>query len=243
MAADHLEGLLKTYDNEIEILAKISSVSKGIEWFKKNASPDLIFLDIDLGDGLSFEIIENLNLGTAIIFTTAYDEYAIKAFKVNSIDYLLKPIDLEELSAAINKYKNLSFQNISSQMMLENISDTINKLNKSFKNRFIVKVGEQIKWFSVDNISFFFSRDKSTYIHADDGRNYPIDYTVEQIEGMVNPEAFYRANRKYLLSIKCIERIITMSKNKIKIVLKNWDDQNVFVSRDRMKGFKSWLDK
>ncbi len=243
LAAQHLEkqiASLELYD--INILESVNSVKNSIKWFLKNEKPDLIFMDIDLGDGLCFEIFEVVELNTPVIFTTAYDEYAIKAFKVNSIDYLLKPIDKEDLEGALLKFSNLTQTdagNISGK-----ISDIQQYMAPEFKERFIIKIGEHIKSVPTKTVGFFYSRDKATYACSTvDSRNYLLDYTLDTIETLINPVEYFRINRKYIVRFSSIQDIIAYSNSRLRLILNNCDDPEVIVARDRVNSFKSWLDR
>lgn len=236
-AARKLERMLSIYN--FKILGNLTSVHSSIEWFNNNPHPDLIFLDIQLSDGLSFEIFENLNILSHIIFTTAFDEYTLKAFKHNSIDYLLKPIDEEELSYAINKFKtyrtNITYQ------QTEQIKLLLNSSTNKYKNRFTVKVGTHIHSISTEDIECFYSENKATYLYTISGQNYLIDYSLEQLEDLLNTTEFHRINRKYIITIKSIKDIIVYSNSRLKIMLKHYKEDDIIVSRERVKIFKDWL--
>jgi len=244
LAAKRLENLLCKYDKKIEILAKISSVKKSVNWFNENTEPDLAFMDIQLGDGLCFEIFEQVKINSPIIFTTAFDEYAVKAFKVNSVDYLLKPFSFKELSNSIEKYKTnfeqKSLNNITTQQT--QIEQVINMLTNKYKDRFVVKVGLHIKPIETTNILYFYSMEKASYIHTSEGNNYVIDFSLDKIENFINPKQFFRINRKYIINIKAINDIISFSNSRLKIDLKNSDNQGIIVSREKVNKFKKWLD-
>lgn len=243
-AAAKLERLLLKYNDQINILEKIDSVKKAVKWLQLPGNkPELIFMDIQLADGLSFEIFEHVDIEAPVIFTTAFDEYALKAFKVNSIDYLLKPIDEDDLEAAFKKLDRLAGNHQPKSNTLEQITQAMAMLTNKYKSRFVIKVGEHIKSIAVDEVLYFFSRDKASYCCINDGKNYLLDYSLEQIEGMVDPEIFFRINRKYLLSLKAIDDIISYSNSRLKIVLKSCSDNDVIVSRDRVNDFKNWLDR
>ncbi|MTI23307.1 response regulator transcription factor [Fulvivirga sp. RKSG066] len=242
LAANRLEKLILSCESDAQVLAKIDSVEKSVEWLKKNPEPNLIFMDIQLADGLSFEIFEHTSITSPIIFTTAYDEYALKAFKVNSIDYLLKPIDKEELERALNKFHDLLPKN-TQPYPLDQMATVMQMLSTTYKNRFLVKTGEHIKSIAVDEILFFFSRDKATYCHTVDNRNYLLDYSLEQIDGLVDPKVYFRVNRKYLVRIESIKDIISYSNSRLKLKFKNEHTEEPVVSRDRVSDFKAWLDR
>ncbi|MCF8369710.1 MAG: LytTR family DNA-binding domain-containing protein [Bacteroidales bacterium] len=240
--ADHLEELILKYDASIDLLGRIGSVKKGIEWFNTNQHPDLAFFDIQLGDGLSFEIFEKTEVLCPIIFTTAYNEYALNAFKVNSVDYLLKPIDFDELKIAIDKYKkNFAKEEIPIQRLV--YDNILNMLTDNYKQRFVVKVGEHIKSIPVTNILYFYSLEKATFMHTTDNRNFVIDYSVEQLETLVDPNKFFRINRKFLISLESIQDIISYSNSRLRLELKYNNDMDAIVAREKVVKFKEWLDK
>lgn len=240
-AARLLQRKLKNFNIEVEIM--LHSVEESIEWFSKNEHPDLIFLDIQLSDGLSFEIFEKIAIKSAVIFTTAYDEYALKAFKLNSIDYLLKPIDEEELEVAISKFKmRLPKQENTFQMDFEEIKKMLqNPLGENFKTRFTVKVGQYLKVISIDEIECFFSENKGTYIHTSDNRDYLIENTLETLEQELDPKKFYRISRKFILPLQSIKEIVVYSNSRLKINLATFSNDEVIVSREKVTDFKSWI--
>jgi len=242
LAAEGLIGLIQQVDPNINIIAQLTSVKKSIEWFNKNDHPDLAFFDIQLEDGLSFEIFENTIVDCPVIFTTAYHEYAIRAFKVNSIDYLLKPVDYNELATAIEKYKR-SYKNRIIQPKQEVFDKVLNLLTNDFKQRFAIKVGEHIRSVAIESILYFYSMEKATFLHTDDNHNYVLDYSLEQIEGLVDPQRFFKINRKYIITIDSIDDIITYSNSRLKIELKHSDDHDVIVAREKVREFKKWLDR
>ena len=242
LAAERLESLIKQYDAEIKIVGTCDSVTSSVKWFNSNPAPDLAFLDIQLSDGLSFEIFDETIVGCPVIFTTAFDEYAIKAFKVNSIDYLLKPIDLDELSGAIEKFKKTQRpEDIPQQHQV--FDKVLQMLSHNYKKRFVIKVGEHIRSIPVTDILYFYSYDKATYLHTSENRNYVIDYPLEQLEDLVDPGLFFRVNRKYMIAMNSFEDIISYSNSRLKVELLHSDDQDVIVAREKVKEFKNWLDK
>ena len=226
----------------IETSVMLHSVAEAIDWFSKNKHPDLIFLDIQLSDGLSFEIFEAIEIKSAIIFTTAYDEYALKAFKLNSIDYLLKPIDEDELAIAVNKYKQRMPKQESLQIDFEQIKKMLsNPFEKSYKKRFTVKIGQQLKVIPIDEIECFFSENKGTYIHTFDNRNYLIESTLEVLEHELDAKEFYRISRKFIISLKAIKEIVVYSNSRLRVILPSYKEEEVIVSREKVAGFKSWI--
>lgn len=225
-------------------MINLSSVEEAVEWFGSNDEPDLIFLDIQLSDGLSFEIFEQVKVNSSIIFTTAYDEYALRAFKLNSIDYLLKPIQEDELKVAIEKFqnnKNAIFGfNQQFDLFRQFMSTTS---NVEYKERFVVKIGAQIKIVLRSEIVCFYSENKATYIQTVEGRNYIIDYTLEELEKMVNPVDFFRVNRKFIISVHSIKDIYTYSNSRLKLNLINLESDDLVVSREKVNEFKKWIEK
>ncbi|HQA73955.1 LytTR family DNA-binding domain-containing protein [Flavobacterium sp.] len=221
----------------------LHSVEEAITWFNSNTHPDLIFLDIQLSDGLSFEIFETIDIKSAVIFTTAYDEYALRAFKLNSIDYLLKPIDEEELSIAISKFSNQFQKNTVSSLDFEMIKKMlVNPIEREFKKRFTIKMGQQLKMIAIEEIECFYSENKGTYIHTLDNRDYLIDSTLEQLEAELNPEDFYRVSRKFIISMKSIKEIQLHSNSRLKVILPSYKADEIIVARERVVEFKEWLE-
>ena len=230
----------------LQVNTMLHSVEESIVWFQNNPHPDLIFLDIQLSDGLSFEIFEYFDkaqhhIKSAVIFTTAYDEYALRAFKLNSIDYLLKPIDEEDLEIAVNKFKaRTQSQNIS--LDFEAIKRMlVNPVEKEYKKRFSVKIGQQIKVISIDEVECFYSENKGTYIHTLDNRDYLIDSTLEVVEAEINPKEFYRVSRKFIVPLKAVKEIQVYSNSRLIIKLPTYKDDEVIVARERVGGFKEWI--
>ena len=230
----------------LQVNTMLHSVEEAIAWFQNHPHPDLIFLDIQLSDGLSFEIFEYFDkaqqhIKSAVIFTTAYDEYALRAFKLNSIDYLLKPIDEEDLEVAVNKFKaRTQSQNIS--LDFEAIKRMlVNPVEKEYKKRFSVKIAQQLKVISIDEVECFYSENKGTYIHTLDNRDYLIDSTLEVVEAEINPKEFYRVSRKFIVPLKAVKEIQVYSNSRLKIILPTYKDDEVIVARERVSDFKEWI--
>jgi len=227
----------------IEAQAMLHSVSEAIAWFKSNEHPDLILLDIQLSDGLSFEIFENVEVNSAIIFTTAYDEYALKAFKLNSIDYLLKPIDDEELETAINKFKSNHTEPHDILVDINHIKKLlINPLDKEYKKRFTIKVGQHLRVVDAEDIECFYSEQKATYCYTSGKKNYLMDFSLEQLEEMLDPIKFCRVNRKFIIQMDSISDIISYTNSRLQVKLKHFSEQEIIVSRERVKDFRKWLE-
>jgi len=239
-AARLLQRKLEKLDLKVETL--LHSVEESIAWFSQNEHPDLIFLDIQLSDGLSFEIFEKVTIKSAIIFTTAYDEYALKAFKLNSIDYLLKPIDEDDLSSAVGKFKARIPQEKSHQFDFEQIKMMLNDpFGKNYKKRFTVKIGQHLKVIAIDEVECFFSENKGTYIHTIDNRNYLMEATLETLEQELDPAVFFRISRKFIIPMQAVKEIVLYSNSRLKVILPTFKDDEVIVSREKVSDFKAWI--
>lgn len=241
-AAEWLKRIIHEYNPQVLVLDVIDSVSDAVGWFQTNQPPDLVFMDIQLADGLSFEIFEKTEVLCPVIFTTAYQEYAIKAFKVNSVDYLLKPISQEELAVAFRKFVNQYHNNPSPTITLELLGRVKEMLRKPTKSRFVIKVGEHLKSIEVDDILFFYSFEKATFLCTSQYKNYLVDYSLDRIAELVDNRRFFRINRKYILSNRSIADIVQYSNSRLKIKLIKPDEESIIVSRDKVAAFKEWLD-
>ncbi len=226
----------------LQVNTLLHSVEESIAWFQNNQHPDLIFLDIQLSDGLSFEIFETIDIKSAVIFTTAYDEYALRAFKLNSIDYLLKPIDEDDLSIAITKFKNQFQKSSVSALDFEAIKKMlVNPIDREYKKRFTIKMGQQLKMIQIEDVECFYSENKGTYLHTFDNRDYLLDITLEQLETELDPKEFYRVSRKFIIPLKAIKEIQLYSNSRLKVILPTYKDDEVIVSREKVSDFKEWL--
>ena len=239
-AARLLQRKLEKLQIKVDIL--LHSVEEAIEWFTKNEHPDLIFLDIQLSDGLSFEIFEKIEIKSAVIFTTAYDEFALRAFKLNSIDYLLKPIDEDDLIMAVAKYKDRVPKKEKLQLDFDEIKKMLaNPFEKEFKKRFTVKIGQHLKVIGVEEVECFYSENKGTYLHTFDNRNYLIETTLEILEQELDPQKFYRVSRKFIVPIAAIKEIVLYSNSRLKVILPSYNEEDVVVSREKVSQFKDWI--
>ncbi|HRB70387.1 MAG: response regulator transcription factor [Flavobacterium sp.] len=226
----------------LNVHTMLHSVEESLQWFQTNPHPDLIFLDIQLSDGLSFEIFEQIDIKSAVIFTTAYDEYALKAFKLNSIDYLLKPIDEDDLEVALNKYRQRNPEPQQLSLDFETIKRMlVNPVDKSYKKRFTVKIGQQLKVIPIEEIECFYSENKGTYVHTTDNRDYLLDQTLELLETELDPKDFYRVSRKFIIPMRAIKEIVLYSNSRLKVVLPTYKGDEVIVSRERVSDFKEWI--
>jgi len=239
-AQDRLIQQLKLIDPSIEMAAKLDSIKSSVQWLENNPHPDLLFLDIQLADGLSFSIFDSVVTDKPIIFCTAYDEYAIQAFKHNSIDYLLKPIDQNELKAAVDKFKSLRGENTS--IDLKALQEMLQAPKRAYKQRFMVKLGDKIKSIKQEEIQYLYSEHKATFLKSADDRKFIIDYTLDQLEELLNPSLFFRLNRKYIAQLDAIEEVYAYSNSRLKVKLKSCDDNDILVSREKVGKLKEWLD-
>lgn len=241
-AAVRLEKMIKGIDPGAEIIARLESVAESVEWFRKNSPPDLLFLDIHLEDGLSFRIFEQVDVDVPVVFTTAFDEYAIKAFKLKSIDYLLKPIAQEELSRAMEKFKNWGNrgkQNLDIQELIQ----LINKGGKTIRERFSVTVGQKIKSIEVKDIAYFFSTSGITFVVMKSKHQYSLDLSLDSLAAELGPGSFFRINRQYLISLQSIENVHIFPKSRLKVDLTPPPTEGgIFVSLDKVVDFKKWID-
>ena len=237
-AVNHLKRLIGRVASDIEIIGTFETVREAIAYLEQNPALDLIFSDVQLADGVSFEIFSKVRVECPIIFTTAYDSYAIEAFNTNGVDYLLKPIEEERLHKAIEKAKKFS-----SNSALESLLSHRTNLNtRQKKSRFMVKVGEKIRTIMVEDILAFYSFERTTYLHTNTHRNYIIDYSLEELESMLDQGRFFKINRKYIVSIEACSQIIAWSNSRLKIDIEGMDDDKIVVARERVREFKTWLD-
>jgi two-component system LytT family response regulator len=241
LAASRLQKMIEAVLPEAKVEGPLQSVKKAMEWFALNSPPALAFFDIQLADGLSFEVFEQTKVGCPVIFTTAYDEYAIKAFKVNSIDYLLKPIQAGALEQAVVKFKQLAEPKAFIEPVLP--EKMLMQLNRQYKSRFVVKIGDLIYAVPVDEVLYFFSEEKATFLVTKQSKRYIIDYPLDHVEQMVDPALFFRTNRKFLVGFRAIQQIVAYSGSRLKLNLFQAEKHEVLVSREKVASFKDWLDQ
>ena len=242
LAAERLIHLITDIEPAAQVLKSIESIKAAVKWLSSNPHPDLIFMDIQLADGLSFEIFNKVNVEVPVIFTTAYNEYALRAFKVNSIDYLLKPVDKEELRVSINKYRKLNrniAQNVAFHPHL--LKQVVDAIQNPYKSRFVVRIGEHIKAIAVEDVACFYSSEKSSFIRSISGRDYALDSSLEQLEDELDSRKFFRVNRQYIVALAHIKDIIAYSGNRLKLNIMGGDQEEILVSREKVTDFKKWL--
>jgi two-component system, LytTR family, response regulator LytT len=239
-AAKRLQKLILEINPSAQVSENIVSVTSAVKWLQQNNMPNLIISDVQLADGLSFEIFKTIEVTCPIIFTTAYDQYAIEAFKVNSIDYLLKPIKKEELKNAIEKFKKI--QQASTPINIKQLLQTIGQApTTDYKKRFIVKYGEHIKTINVEDVAFFYTEDKINFLTTKENRRFTVDYNLDALENILDPVTFFRINRQYIINIQSIAEMFTYSKSRVLIKLNPPAKHETVVSTERSGDFKSWL--
>lgn len=244
-ALTKLEALIAKYDPFCTVEAKIKSVKEGLGWFGQVRNIDLILADIQLTDGLSFEIFEQLKIQTPIVFITAFDQYAIEAFKLNSIDYLLKPVTLPQLSQSLDKFKSFSkhLPNESNEFPnWQQLKDALTKPNNNYKTRFGIKVGENLKTITTEDIVCFYADGRTVYLTNKENRNYIVDSKLEIIESQVNPKHFFRANRTFIVNIDYIKNVSIHSNSRYKLNMQAETTEEIIVSRSKAQQFKEWFD-
>jgi len=239
-AALRLQKLVAETSPDIHVEAILDSIETSVDWLQNHALPELIFLDIQLSDGLSFEIFKKIRVDSFIIFTTAYDEYAIKAFELNSIDYLLKPVNKVHLARAFEKFRVMHGR---VQFNIDELLNVIEKRKSAYKTRFVINIGNKIKSIETKEVAYFYSMEKSTFLSSEEGKSYPVDFSLDTLETMVDPELFFRINRQYLVSYNAITNILVLTKSRIKLDLIPAAEEEIFVSNARTHEFRKWLDR
>lgn len=240
ISAHILQDILTDNFPDIEIVANLNSVGRAVEWLKENEEPNLIFMDIQLPDGLGFDVFRQVDISSPVIFTTAFDQYALKAFKVNSLDYLLKPVDTTELHKAILKYKEWHGK----KTKLDNavIEELVRNLTKpKYRERFMVKNGQNLYYVPTPDIGFAFAEDGLVFLVGQDGKKHHVDHKIEDLHNLLDPKDFFRVNRKFIVRISAIQKISTWFNSRLKLDVHHADDHEVIVSRERVADFKNWL--
>ena len=243
LAVKKLQKTLSFVDNTIEIAGITDSISSSVEWLQNNEAPDLILMDIELADGQSFAIFDLISVTSPVIFTTSYDEFALKAFKVNSIDYLLKPVQPEDLEVALKKYKSMRGYTASTD-----IQSLVNELQqqlspKEYRKRFLVKNGQKLVSIAIDSIAYFYSDGRLNFFKTIDNKKYVVDYTMDELEDMLNPQDYFRVSRSFYVSVACISKIDDYFGNRLILQLQPATEKEVLVSREKVMPFKKWMGK
>lgn len=242
-ALNRISKMMKEVDAEVQIVATADSIASAIKLFEQHKNIDLVLMDIELADGQSFEIFNQTRVSCPVIFTTAYDEFALKAFKVNSIDYLLKPIDPEDLKRAVTKFKTFSSQPVPDYpVQIQTLLAGLKKETASYKNRFLIKTGTKLISIAVDQIAYFHAADKAVYVHTFNGQKYIIDHSLDELMNLLDPALFFQLNRQFVANVNGIQSVHTYFNGKLKIELTPAAEEDVVVSREKAGDFKRWLD-
>ncbi len=242
LAAERLIDMIKELEPTVQILQSLESVRATIQWLETHPHPDLIMMDVQLADGLCFEIFEKTAVDVPVIFTTAYNEYAIRAFKVNSIDYLLKPIDIIELKASLQKYQKRNFQSPGSVLQPQLLKEVMDMIKNPYKTRFVVRIAEHIKAIGTEDIVYFYTCEKSSFLRTSSGREFAIDSSLDQLEVDLDPQKFFRVSRQFIVALPQILDIIAYSGNRLKIKIAGSEQTEILVSREKVTPFKKWLE-
>lgn len=248
LAVKKLKKTLQSVDEEANVVGEADSIKSSVEWLQSHPAPDLILMDIELADGQSFEIFNQTKVQSPVIFVTSYDEYALKAFKVNSIDYLLKPVQKEDLQAALEKYKqikNLYKESQSQQISMDAlVKELQQKLNiKEHRKRFLVKHGQKLVSIETDDIAYFFSDGRLNFFKTNDNRKFVVDYTMDELGDMLDPDKYFRISRSYFISVNSVDQIHDYFGNRLLLHLKPASEKEAIVSREKVSDFKDWLGK
>jgi two-component system response regulator LytT len=243
LASDKLEKALLEIAPEVQIQARLQTISAAVDWLQNNPHPDLILSDIRLLDGLCFEIFQQVKVQKPVIFTTAYDQYAIKAFEVNSVDYLLKPIQKEKLKQSLDKLRNFAFKPSPPSVDYQEVLKLLKSSSSEYKSRFMVRLGQKIIALPADKIAYFFSENKLTYIVTKEGKRYPIDQPLDELIDLLDPRTFFKINRQYIITFESIAEIHPYFKGRIKLLLQPKADEDVVISSERTPEFKKWIDQ
>lgn len=245
LAVKKLHKMLVSIDKDIEVIANLDCIESSVEWLENNDAPDLIMMDIELLDGQSFEIFNRVKVKSPVIFTTSYDEYALKAFKVNSVDYLLKPIQKEDLAAALEKYKKIFVSaappSINMDMLVKELQQKLQP--KEFRKRFLVKNVQKLVSVETEEIAYFYSDGRLNFFKTYDNKKYVVDYTMDEMEEMLDPERYFRISRSFYVSINSVDQISDYFGNRLILTLKPAVDKEALVSREKVTEFKKWLGK
>lgn len=239
--ARRLENLLQQIDQEIRIEAVLESIAESVNWLQHHEHPNLAFMDVRLADGLSFEIFSDIDVKCPVIFTTAYDEYALRAFKVNSIDYLLKPVNIVELRASLGKFRQMT--QLHNNNLLDDVIAILRQQQKNYRLRFLLPFKDSYITLMVSDIAYFYSEHRNTWAVMNNSQKYVLSYTMEELEDQLNPDLFFRANRQFLISSKAIEGIHNYFNGKLKLIVKPTGKENIVVSREKSMSFKKWIDR
>jgi two-component system, LytTR family, response regulator LytT len=241
-----LKETLQEMDIKTEVIGCLNSIKSSVEWFQNNPHPDIVLLDIQLSDGLSFEIFKQVNIESSIIFTTAYDEYAIQAFKVNSIDYLLKPVEKDELQTAFERYQHYNKQFIqekNSNIDFKELASLIKSEKTDYRKRFLIQSNESFFHLPVEEIALFYSMQGITFAVTFEKREYPVNFSLESLKEQLHPDNFFKINRQFIVNIDAIKRVHSYFNGKLKLEIKPSHAENVIIGKDKVASFKRWMDR
>lgn len=241
LAIERIRHLLQNQQGKVEIVGVTGSIESSVHWLQNNLHPQLILMDIELSDGQSFAIFNQVDVKSPVIFTTSYDEYAIKAFKANTVDYLLKPIRESDLQMALQKLQGLKQQFSTAPAGLENLLRDLQYKGKEYRDRFLVKTGQRYFSIETENIAYFYYANRVTYLKTWKNEQYYLDYILDELEEMLSPNVFFRANRQYILNIKSVKDIHSYFNHKLKLVLRPPAKDEVLVSKEKANEFKNWM--
>jgi DNA-binding LytR/AlgR family response regulator len=243
LAQERIVNMLMAYDKSIDVLACLQSVEETVEWLNKQRQPDLLIMDIHLSDGYSFEILKQVKINIPIIFTTAYDQYAIESFKHHSIDYILKPVTQEALAAALNKFKTIHNYNTNYLLLTSQLQQMQQQANKPLKSRFLIKTGQKLSFIPTEEVAMFWVDNKNTYLTDCNGNKFLLNHSLEAVEKQIDQTQFFRINRKQIVNINAISQIKNYINNRLVLQLKNITSSvEIMVSRERVTDFKNWID-
>jgi DNA-binding LytR/AlgR family response regulator len=238
IAAERLKKMVLELNPTFEIVGMLVSVKSSVEWLRSHPTPNVILMDINLADGQSFEIFSQIEVKTPIIFTTAYDEHALKAFKVSSIDYLLKPIKLEDLKRAFSKLQSFNEDN---SRNFESMLKKLSIQNRDFQKRIVIRYGDTIKMVEVNEVAYFYTEEKINYLCTRDDLRYPVDHNLDELDNLLDPAEFFRINRQFIVNIHAIDKMLAWSKSRVKVILRPPSKEDTIVSTERSPHFKTWL--
>jgi len=248
LAVKKLKKTLMSVDGTANIVGEADSIKSSVAWLENNPAPDLILMDIELADGQSFEIFNQTEVSSPVIFITSYDEFALKAFKVNSVDYLLKPVQKEDLQLALEKYRNMKTLYARGSGAEPSIDSLVKELQqklhlKEYRKRFLVKHGQKLVSVEVGDIAYFFSDGRLNFFKTFDNRKFVVDYTMDELSGMLDPDRYYRISRSFFISVDSVEQIHEYFGNRLLLNLRPAIDKEAIVSREKVTEFKNWLGK
>ncbi|GJM28586.1 MAG: DNA-binding response regulator [Cyclobacteriaceae bacterium] len=245
LAADKLERMILRYDQSINILDKLRSVEESRIWFQNNQPPDLLFMDIHLLDGTCFDLLDEIDISCPVIFTTAYQDFVFESFKVHSLDYLIKPVNYKKLQSSLEKFEKLFSKAPGQEEATEyqQVMQALKSAGKDYKTRFLVKFGSRLLPIGIEQVGYFASRDRITFLITTEGKKYPISATLDELEASLDPSLFFRINRQLILHVQSIRQVHKYFNGRLKVDLNQQTEEEIMVSSRRASEFQQWLDK